>query len=132
VINEVEFIKFLNQEKDHFCETCVLGKAHKMHSKTPAVHRAKTVEERLHSDLFDDEETLSDVESFRYEIIVIDDHTRIKFFLILKSKDEIVKKNRTLFNKMKTHIDRKIRFFRTDDDREFLSLKGILNDKGIE
>jgi hypothetical protein len=33
---------------------------------------------------------------------------------------------------MKTHINRKIRFFRIDDDREFASLKEILNDKSIE
>jgi hypothetical protein len=33
---------------------------------------------------------------------------------------------------MKTHTDRKIRFFRIDDDREFASLKEILNDKSIE
>ncbi len=63
---------------------------------------------------------------------MIDDHTRMKFLIILKSKDEIVNKIRVLFNKMKTHNDRKIRFLRTDDDREFLSLKEILNDKNIE
>jgi hypothetical protein len=56
----------------------------------------------------------------------------MKFPIILKSKDEIVKKIRALFNKVETHIGRKIRFFRTDDGREFLSLKGTLNDKGIE
>jgi hypothetical protein len=33
---------------------------------------------------------------------------------------------------VKTHTGRKIRFFRTDDDREFLSLKGTLNHKGME
>ncbi len=133
MINEIKFIKFSNQKNDdHFCETCVLGKAHKIHSKTPATHRTKTTDERLHSDLFDDEKTLFDVESFRYEIIVIDDHTRMKFLIILKSKDEIVKKIRALFNKIETHINRKIRFFKTDDDREFLSLKEILNDKDIE
>ncbi len=103
-----------------------------MHSKTPAAHRAKTIDERLHSDSFKDEKTLSNVESFRYEVIMIDDHTRMKFLIIYKSKDEIIKKIRILFNKMKTHTDRKTRFFRTNDDREFLSLKEILNDKDIE
>ncbi len=117
---------------NHFCETCVLDKAHKIHNKTFAAHKTKTVDERLHSDLFKDEKTLSNVEDFRYEIIIIDDHTRIKFLIILKSKDEIMNKIRALFNKIETHIDRKIRFFRTNDDREFLSLKEILNDKDVE
>ncbi len=131
----MEFIKLANQKNDqddHFCEACVLDKAHKIHSKTPAAHRTKTVGERLHSDLFEGEETLSDIEGYRYEVIVVDDHTRMKFPIILKSKDKIVEKIRVLFNKMKTHTERKIKFFRTDDDRKFLPLKEILNDKDIE
>ncbi len=133
VTKRVEFAKSQKDEKDdHFCETCVLGKAHKIHSKTPAAHRAKMPDERLHSDLFDDESTLSDVEGYRYGVIVMNDHTRMKFFLILKSKDEITIKIQALFNKMKTHTDRKIRFFRIDDDREFAPLKETLNDKDIE
>jgi hypothetical protein len=139
VIKSVKFIKLeknsksqKNDQNDHFCETCVLDKAHKIHSKTSAAHRTKTIDERLHSDLFEDEKTLLDVEEYRYEIIMIDDHTRMKFLIILKSKDEIVKKIRILFNKVETHTDRKIKFFRIDDDREFLSLKETLNEKNIE
>ncbi len=135
VTKEVEFVKSIKSqkdEKDHFWKTCVLDKAHKIHSKTSVAHRAKMPDERLHSDFFDDGETLSDVEEYRYEVIVMNDHTRMKFSLILRSKDEITIKIRALFNKMKMHTDRKIRFFRIDDDREFASLKEILNDKSIE
>jgi hypothetical protein len=89
-------------------------------------------DERLHSDLFEDENTLSDVDNFRYDVIVMKNHTRMKFSIILKSKDEIILKIQALFNKMETHTSRKIRFFRIDDDREFASLKEILNDKSIE
>ncbi len=125
------FIKF-EKINNYFCKTCVLDKVYKFHSKTSAAHRTKTIEERLHFDLFDEEDTLSNVEDFRYEAIMIDDHTCMKFLIILKSKDKIVNKIRVLFNKMKIHTDRKIRFFRTDDDREFLSLKETLNNKDIE
>jgi hypothetical protein len=128
----IEFIKQKDDKKNYFCETCVLDKAHKIHSKISAAHRAKLSDERLHSDLFDDENILSDVEEYRYEVIVMNDHTRMKFSLILKSKDEITIKIQALFNKMKTHTDRKIRFFRIDDDREFASLEETLNDKNIE
>jgi hypothetical protein len=127
----VEFVK-QKDEKDHFCETCVLDKAHKIHSKISIAHRAKLPDERLHSDMFEDEDILSHVEDFRYDAIVMNDHTRMKFFIILRSKDEITIKIQTLFNKMKTHTSRKIRFFRIDDDREFASLKETLNDKSIE
>jgi hypothetical protein len=136
VTKKIEFAKSIKPQKDekedHFCETCVLDKAHKIHNKTSIAHRVKLLDERLHSDLFDDESTLSDVESFRYDAIVMNDHTRIKFLIILRSKDEITIKIQALFNKMKTHTSRKIRFFRIDDDREFASLKEILNDKSIE
>jgi hypothetical protein len=131
VTKEVEFAK-QKDEKDHFCETCVLDKAHKIHSKISVAHRAKLSGERLHSDLFEGEDILSDVEGFRYDVIVMNDHIRMKFFIILRSKDEIILKIQALFNKMKTHTDRKIKFFRIDDDREFASLKEILNDKSIE
>ncbi len=136
VIKRIEFAKSIKSQKDekedHFCETCVLDKAHKIHSKISIAHRAKLSDERLHSDLFEGEDILSDVEEFRYEVIVMNDHTRMKFSLILRSKNEITIKIRALFNKMKTHTDRKIRFFRIDDDREFASLKEILNNKSIE
>jgi hypothetical protein len=134
VTKKIEFSKPQKDDKknDHFCETCVLNKAHKIHSKISVVHRAKIVGERLHSDLFERGDILSDVERFRYDAIVIDDHTRMKFLIILRSKDEITIKIQALFNKMKTHTDRKIKFFRIDDDREFASLKRILNDKSIE
>ncbi len=84
MINEMKFTKSSNQKKYHFFEACVLDKAHKMHSKTSVVHRANTIEKRLHSDLFEGENTLSNVEDFRYEVIMIDDHTRMKFLIILK------------------------------------------------
>jgi hypothetical protein len=136
VTKRIEFAKSIkpqkNEKEDYFCETCVLDKARKIHSKTSAVHRAKLPDEQLHSDLFDDDETLSDVEKYRYEVIVMNDHTRMKFFIILRSKNEIILKIQALFNNMKTHTDRKIKFFRIDDDREFASLKEILNDKSIE
>ncbi len=132
VTKGVEFSKSQKDEKDHFCETCVLGKAHKIHSKTSIVHRAKLSGERLHSDLFRGEDILSDVKRFRYDVIVMNDHTRMKFLIILRSKDEIILKIQALFNKVETHTSRKIRFFRTDDGREFASLKETLNDKSIE
>ncbi len=128
-----EFVKpQKDDKKNHFCETCVLDKAHKIHSKTSIAHRAKLSDERLHLDLFEGEDILLDVDDYRYETIMMNDHTRMQFFIILRSKDEIILKIQELFNKIKTHTSRKTRFFRIDDDCEFASLKKILNEKSIE
>ena len=131
IAKEVEFVRLEKDENSHFCETCALEKAHKIHSKKSAEHRAKLVDERLHSDIFEESETLSNIESYRYEAIMMNDYSRMKFSLILKSKDEITSQIKILFNKMKTHTERKIKFFKTDDDREFLFLTDVLNEKDI-
>jgi hypothetical protein len=132
---KVEFVKLIksqNDKKNHFCKACVLDKVSKIYSKTFAAYRTKLPGGRLHSDLFDDEKTFSDVNDYQYEVIVMNDHIRIKFLLILKSKDKITSEIGVLFNRMKTYTDRKIRFFRIDDDREFALLEEILNHKNIE
>jgi hypothetical protein len=66
VIKRIEFVKSIKSQKneDHLCKTCVLNKAHRIYSKTSAAHRAKMSNERLHSDFFDDDETLSNVEEY--------------------------------------------------------------------
>jgi hypothetical protein len=130
MVKEVEFTK-QNDKNKHFCKACALGKAHKMHSKKPAEHRTKSPDERLHFDIFGSDETLSGIDGYRYEAIVVNDYSRIKFPLILKAKDEIAPQIKALFNRVKNHTGRKIKFFRTDDDREFLPLTGVLNEKGI-
>jgi hypothetical protein len=63
---------------------------------------------------------------------VIDDATRIKFSLILKHKDDICSIVISVFNKMKNQIDRKIKFFRIDDEREFKDLIFELNARDIQ
>ncbi len=68
----------------------------------------------------------------KYEVVVINDVTRIKFSLILKNKDDICSVVISVFNKMKNQIDRKIKFFRTDDEREFKDLTSELNVRDIQ
>jgi hypothetical protein len=72
------------------------------------------------------------VKKHKYEVVVINDVTRIKFSLILKNKDDICSVVISVFNKMKNQIDRKIKFFRTDDEREFKDLTSELNVRDIQ
>jgi predicted DNA-binding ArsR family transcriptional regulator len=63
---------------------------------------------------------------------VINDATRIKFSLTLKNKDDICSAVISVFNKVENQIGRKIKFFRTDDEREFKDLTSELNARGIQ
>ncbi len=68
----------------------------------------------------------------KYEVVVINDVTRIKFSLILKNKDDICSVVISMFNKMKNQIDRKIKFFRIDDVKKFKDLISELNARNIQ
>lgn len=135
IADEMAFTLVLNvsiSDKNPFCEACTLGKQHKIHSKNPASHRSEIPGERLHSDLFERGGTLLEVGGFHYDAIVVDDATRMKFALTLKTKDEICSQILIIFNKIETHSERKIKFFRTNDEREFRGLVLVLNEKDIQ
>jgi hypothetical protein len=72
------------------------------------------------------------VKRHKYEVVVINDVTRIKFSLILKNKDDICSVVISMFNKMKNQIDRKIKFFRIDDVKKFKDLISELNARNIQ
>jgi predicted RNase H-like nuclease len=58
-----------------FCEIYTLKKQHKVHSKESVNHRSEILEERLHSDIFEENNTFSSVDEYRYDAIIIDDIT---------------------------------------------------------
>jgi hypothetical protein len=125
-------VKFFDENiKSSFCETCVLDKQHRIDNISSITHRSKVSEKRLYSDLFERNNTLFVVKEHKYEVVVINDATRIKFSLILKNKDDICSVVISMFNKMKNQIDRKIKFFRIDDEKEFKNLISELNAQSI-
>jgi hypothetical protein len=118
--------------KFSFCETCVLDKQHRIHNINSITHKSKILEKRFHSDFFERDNILSAVKEHKYEIVVINDVTRIKFSLILKNKDDICFVVISVFNKIKNQINRKIKFFRIDNEREFKDLISELNARSIQ
>jgi predicted RNase H-like nuclease len=75
-----------------------LSKQHKVHNKESVNHRLEILEERLHTDIFEEDNILSDVDEYRYNAIVINDATRMKFSMILRMKDEICAQILIIFN----------------------------------
>jgi hypothetical protein len=128
IITDVKFSDIINS----FCETCVLDKQHRVHNFSSIIHRSKISEKRLHSNLFEKNNILFVVKKHKYEVVVIDDVTRIKFSLILKHKDDICSIVISMFNKMKNQIDRKIKFFPIDDEEKFKNLIFELNARSIQ
>jgi hypothetical protein len=130
MINEVVIIKS-TFKKNFFCETCTLSKLHKVHSKESINHRSEILEERLHSDIFERNNIILDIDKYRYNAVVINDATRIKFSMILKTKDEICTQILIIFNQIENHTNRKIEFFRTKEGEEFQRFTLIINEKDI-
>jgi hypothetical protein len=124
-------VVIIRSNQKFFCEICTLEKQHKAHSKELVNHRSKISKERLHSDIFEENNTLSSVDEYRYDAMIIDDVTRMKFLITLKTKDEICFEILIIFNQIENHTRRKIKFFRTDEGGEFQELTLIINEKDI-
>ena len=120
-----------NQRKNLFCEICTLEKKHKFHSKTKFINRTDVSGERLHVDIFDDDESFSRIEGFRYEIIAMNNVTRMKFFMSLKSKNEITSFMLNIFNLIANQSDSQLKFFKIDNAKEYRGLISTLNVKDI-
>lgn len=90
LIDGVEFVHKDDRKKHFFCESCILNKKHKFHFKQKSISRFKTSEKRFHADIFDEGNILSDIKNLRYDAVIVNDVTRMKFSLILKTKNEIV------------------------------------------
>ena len=126
-----EGIQLKNRKSSTFCEPCALGKQHKVHSKVLPTNKATEPGTRLHADIFGGGNTFPGVGGFHYGAVVIDDATRMRFPITLKTKDGICDEVPPLLNRVETHTGRKVEYFRTDDGREYTRLIPVFNEKGI-
>ena len=120
-----------DQHDAQFCDACAQGKQHKVHNKEPATNRATEAGIRLHADLFGGGDTLKSVEGYRYGGVVTDDATRMRFSMTLKTKDTICKELIGVFNQVKTHTERDLEYFRSDDAGEYQGLQPTFQERGI-
>ena len=73
ISNWILFSKNNANIKSNFCEVYTLGKQHKVHSKKPLIDIINKPRVYLHIELFDRENILSDIGSYRYGVILIDE-----------------------------------------------------------
>ena len=114
-----------------FCEACTLGKQHRVHSTEPPTYQATLPGKRLHNDLFGGGNTLPGVGGYRYGSVLIDDATRVRFPILLKTKDEICDQLPAIINRIEKETRHSVKALRTDDGSEFGRLQPYLREKGI-
>ena len=106
-----------------FCETCVLGKSHKVKFNT-GVHTTKAILDYVHSDLWGPSRVLS-LGGARYFLSLIDDYSRRVWVYILKNKNDAFEAFVKWKSLVETQTERKIKKLRTDNGLEFCD--GVFN-----
>ena len=128
--NITDSVEFKNI-KISFCEACALEKQHKVHSKEPAIHKAILPEKRLYNDFFGGGNTLPGIGSYRYGSVVINNVTRTRFAIVLKTKNKICDKLFKVINRIETEIRRLVKALKTDKSKKYGYLQPYLDQKKI-
>ena len=109
----------LSVEKE-LCGSCLLGKQAKKVFPKATTYRASETLELLHGDLCGPIRPNTPAGK-KYIIVVIDDHTRYMWSMLLKEKSEAFEKFKRLRKTVEQETGKKIITFRTDKGGEFVS-----------
>ena len=120
-----------NQAPDPICEPCLSGKMN-ANPFPPSKTRASKPLELIHTDLHGPFKTRT-ISGYRYWITFIDDYTRFRAVMFLKSKDQAFDAFRRYKAYAENHLDAKIQCVRIDKGGEYMSNQFIdfMLDHGI-
>ena len=120
----------LNAPKQ-FCNACCACKSHKLPSSS-RFERSGAVLDRIHSDICGPMQTVT-VRGYKYFITFIDDHSRMSFVYPMKRRSEALKCYKDFSRMAERQTGRKIRVFKSDGAKEYLSneFEQILKREGI-
>lgn len=130
-IDRIKHIKGFDSNKEEVCLTCPLAKFTKLPFK-PSQSRAAEAFELVHIDTWRPYR-ISTREGYRYFLTVIDDHTRVVWVHLMKSKDEAYGAITKFINMADTQYNKKVKRVRSDNALEFKDKlwKALFNDQGI-
>ncbi|CAF1077662.1 unnamed protein product, partial [Brachionus calyciflorus] len=116
-----------------FCESCTLGKSTKLPHKTKETNSVDENYVTIHSDLVGPMKT-SSIGSKLYILTYLCSRTEYSFVYFLKNKSEQFAKFKEFKSSYELLTDKKIKEFRTDNGREYLSneFNSYLKDCGIK
>jgi GAG-pre-integrase domain/Integrase core domain len=105
---------FSNWNKEELlCETCVNTKSHQT-SYNDSLSRNIYSFDLIHTDVWGPSPILSK-SGYKWFILFIDDHSRMTWLYLLKSKDEVPKVVKDFHNLIKTQFGKGIKIIRSDN-----------------
>ncbi|KAL4279618.1 hypothetical protein GQ457_03G008910 [Hibiscus cannabinus] len=105
---------------DDKCDSCQLGKSHKLSFSLDGVKRANMKLELVHSDLCGPMKT-SSMNGSKYFVLFIDDLTRMCWVYFLKSKLNVLSSFKEFKIFVENQSDCKLKVLRTDNGGEYVS-----------
>ncbi|KAL4303544.1 hypothetical protein GQ457_10G024470 [Hibiscus cannabinus] len=117
---------------DDKCDSCQLGKSHRLPFSLDGVKRANMKLELVHSDLCDPMKT-SSMNGSKYFVLFIDDLTRMCWVYFLKSKLNVLSTFKDFKIFVENQSDCKLKVLRTDNGGEYVSneFNDFCRDSGI-
>lgn len=123
--------KFSDINTNKNCETCVMGKCHRLPFKASEAY-TKEVLELVHSDLCGPIE-INSLAGSRYMLTFLDDFSHKTFIYFQKTKDEAFENFKTFKKLVENQTGKTIKTLRTDNGGEYVSaaFECFLKDSGI-
>lgn len=100
------------------CDTCILAKQTRA-SYIPKGYESSSPFNLIHLDIWGPSRVAS-INGAKWFITFVDDHTRLTWVYLMKSKVEVGNIIRTLLTIIKTHFDTIVKVFRSDNGTEYL------------
>ena len=115
------------------CESCKLGKMHRLPKPTKAKTRSTRPLERAHTDVCGPMPVHSVAEGAKYMLVFVDDYSRYVETAFITTKGEAADKLQELINYWEQHLGVRLKFIRSDNGGEFTGyvIVKFFRDKGI-
>ncbi|TXG69141.1 hypothetical protein EZV62_004076 [Acer yangbiense] len=118
-----------NVNSPHFCDSCKLGKLHRLPYKRNDI-TAKVPLELIYSDIWGPAPILSN-DGYRYYIVFVDAYTRYSWVYPLHLKSEALSMFIKFQKLVELQFDRKIKMFQADMGGEYLPFVSYLSNIGV-
>nr|XP_051190531.1 uncharacterized protein LOC127303863 [Lolium perenne] len=123
----------LIEQVEHVCDACLVGKRHRSPFPQMAMFRAMEPLKMVHGDLCGPV-TPATPGGKKYFLLLVDDHSRFMWLVLLQSKDEATQAIRRFQARVERETGKKLRTFRSDRGGEFNSkdFASYLTDLGVQ